>query len=1348
MDTADEHELERLRRDKRKEEKKNNLREVAQICNCIGELLSKYGRYEDAITEHEAERALSEVLQDTIGEAVACRKIGECYCFLEQFSKALQLQQRHLSLARSCDNVLEEQRALATIGRTYLCQSESVGNCSQDTLRKAENAFLEAAEVCERLKSGIKNEEYQEMKARLFLNLGLVHDAKGDVRQSSEYMKRAITIAEKYKLWSDLYRCQFSLACMYQRSGNFSSALRFLEGAHKSTKILKDKLLEAECLTQKSQILIEVGDFAGAKHSLKRAYKLGTAMSESRVRILHFFKAASKLEEKSHDLDSADVRVQLKAFESMGDAAAEITNYKQAIQYYLKMLKCAQDLNVSNRELIPIYVSLAQTYLDDKQPSVAINYFIKETECRPDDYEQVCRTWLNIADAQEQQGLGYDKISKSFLTALDNAKKAKHRKLQVRVLKSLIETQKAFKQERHQAQTEDKLSKLRQKYGLDLDDEFSDEETSTQLSEDEGNLSITELTDSDESDEETGNARQVRGVCLKRRTQTNFKRNEKGETPLHRACIAGNLKQVKKLLDQGHPVNPRDYCGWLPLHEASNFDFSDIVELLLDHGAAIDDRGGEGCGGITPLMDAGSSGSLNVMEVLIKHGANLWAKDEEGQTALDCVRAWYDRVEDTLTREVKVHYQHIVELMSQTRKGNINVKLSKSCSAKSKVPMVRSKPALVLDDEDLSVSPSLPDVTFHKRKSRESGDTVTRNEIGDHCSLLDEDSGDIYVNPHLEGHNSDRETATTVYRDAIKSVGSSALRPTHRASISTKPHTSEISSLLTEDKIVGDDWLIEDIKSSTKRKRVDVDGFFSADRLRNVDPDDVKAKKRKSSNNDAVSSDSRVETEVERCDIQDYDSEPDVMRGVRHEDHIDVDRLTDLERVSASDSESSVNDLQLGSVDSLSRSTQKKWTVKKKHKQLKLTSFGTSQKRNVVNTETSSNLMGVSFTNGSIPVEADVGRIGQSQIVTFAGCLMRLRVKVMDKTFLIPVPRSEDMKTISWLSQEAAHRYYCQCGRRPLLTLSTKDDAILSADDVIGMVLSNNEELVAEVDSWDLPALQDRYSQACKALRAVHYRNISTILEICDNTGSLSLKDLALRPGQIQPVFRALQGQTNLTHLNLQGNRLSDVGMESLCKSLEAVPSLTDLDLACNGITSLGLKYLADLLEAKGAGDQSKPLQLLLRLNLSSNPLGDSSMESFVRMVANLPSLTSIALSSCRLTVKLFSQHRVALSQALRASKLTSLDVSYNKLGSLGLELLLKCLNPTTISTLNLCEIHTGSNISHLSLHLQQYITQEGCHLEDLNLSGNHLSPDDAYFSCKNSIVAEENKESVLLNES
>ena len=76
-------------------------------------------------------------------------------------------------------------------------------------------------------------------------------------------------------------------------------------------------------------------------------------------------------------------------------------------------------------------------------------------------------------------------------------------------------------------------------------------------------------------------------------------------------------------------MNPRDYCGWLPLHEAANHGFVEIVQYLLDKGALVDDRGGEHCGGVTPLHDACSCGNINVVELFVARGANVYAKDNE-----------------------------------------------------------------------------------------------------------------------------------------------------------------------------------------------------------------------------------------------------------------------------------------------------------------------------------------------------------------------------------------------------------------------------------------------------------------------------------------------------------------------------------------------------------------------------------------------------------------------------------------------------------------------------------------------------------------------------------------------
>lgn len=123
-----------------------------------------------------------------------------------------------------------------------------------------------------------------------------------------------------------------------------------------------------------------------------------------------------------------------------------------------------------------------------------------------------------------------------------------------------------------------------------------------------------------------------------KQTLHSFKRNLRGETQLHVACIRGNFKMAKKLIEEGHPLNERDNLNWLPLHEACNYGYLDIVELLVNSGAKVNDS----IGPITPLHDvtferhlfhlrfthfafnrlkAAQNGHFQVVKVLLKAGA-------------------------------------------------------------------------------------------------------------------------------------------------------------------------------------------------------------------------------------------------------------------------------------------------------------------------------------------------------------------------------------------------------------------------------------------------------------------------------------------------------------------------------------------------------------------------------------------------------------------------------------------------------------------------------------------------------------------------------------------------------
>lgn len=148
------------------------------------------GDYEAAIREHQQELSLSEVLNDVIGRAVANRKIGECYAEMGNIEAALKVsrlccvlqtpalsmenllcicitiyllysstisscvgllwfllqhQRCHLNLARSVRDHAEEQRALATIGRTYLFRYES--DQSRNSLEQAQDAFRQSLAI-------------------------------------------------------------------------------------------------------------------------------------------------------------------------------------------------------------------------------------------------------------------------------------------------------------------------------------------------------------------------------------------------------------------------------------------------------------------------------------------------------------------------------------------------------------------------------------------------------------------------------------------------------------------------------------------------------------------------------------------------------------------------------------------------------------------------------------------------------------------------------------------------------------------------------------------------------------------------------------------------------------------------------------------------------------------------------------------------------------------------------------------------------------------------------------------------------------------------------------------------
>ncbi|KAK4490872.1 hypothetical protein RD792_001587 [Penstemon davidsonii] len=103
-------------------------------------------------------------------------------------------------------------------------------------------------------------------------------------------------------------------------------------------------------------------------------------------------------------------------------------------------------------------------------------------------------------------------------------------------------------------------------------------------------------------------------------------RDDRGWTMLHIHAQKGDLREVKRLLDEGMNVNvaaigPKSH-GVTPLHLAAKGGHLKVMDVLLERGAKIDARTKGSCGW-TPLHNAAKERKKKAISFLVENGAFL-----------------------------------------------------------------------------------------------------------------------------------------------------------------------------------------------------------------------------------------------------------------------------------------------------------------------------------------------------------------------------------------------------------------------------------------------------------------------------------------------------------------------------------------------------------------------------------------------------------------------------------------------------------------------------------------------------------------------------------------------------
>lgn len=120
-------------------------------------------------------------------------------------------------------------------------------------------------------------------------------------------------------------------------------------------------------------------------------------------------------------------------------------------------------------------------------------------------------------------------------------------------------------------------------------------------------------------------------LLLEMGANPNYKESTPGPYPLHLACYSRSSELVRILIKHGADVNLKDGMGSNPLVGACQYGNEDIIRILLENGCDINNTDIEG---LTPLGRAVFYRKPRSVEVLLEKGCDMEIADNDNQTPI------------------------------------------------------------------------------------------------------------------------------------------------------------------------------------------------------------------------------------------------------------------------------------------------------------------------------------------------------------------------------------------------------------------------------------------------------------------------------------------------------------------------------------------------------------------------------------------------------------------------------------------------------------------------------------------------------------------------------------------
>lgn len=227
-------------------------------------------------------------------------------------------------------------------------------------------------------------------------------------------------------------------------------------------------------------------------------------------------------------------------YETLGDIASTLKIFDRALDYYLDMLSFAEK---TNSRISPALTSVAKTLQDLKKYDKAIPYAKRELELY-NDCKEIAKSshFLAILLANDQRP--DSEVRNMFEQALKNADNCGDSALKKIILHDYVNYMEDENfDSKDTVKLKEELNGMIERFPELSQIDNSDDEVEQDIAAD---VNLDELSDCEIQSEVEDKTKNV--VQTKRRPKFAVKKNDKGETQLHVACIKGKIKISKFIL--------------------------------------------------------------------------------------------------------------------------------------------------------------------------------------------------------------------------------------------------------------------------------------------------------------------------------------------------------------------------------------------------------------------------------------------------------------------------------------------------------------------------------------------------------------------------------------------------------------------------------------------------------------------------------------------------------------------------------------------------------------------------------------------------------------------------------